>query len=63
LADNAGKRGLEALRFAIKMTWLMGPEICAAHIELLEAKFDMIFVPDFPDGLSVSTTAGAWRPK
>ena len=48
-ADNAGKHGFKGVRFAIEMTWLLGPEICAAHIELWEANLDIIFVPKLPE--------------
>jgi hypothetical protein len=47
-ADNARKRGFKGVRLAIEMTWLLGPEICAAHIELWEANLDIIFVPNLP---------------
>ena len=44
-AMGAGFRGV---RFAVEMTWTLGPDIAVQQLEHWEATINMIFVPDFP---------------
>jgi PAS domain S-box-containing protein len=44
-ALGAGFRGL---RFAVEMTWTLGPDIATQQLEHWEATINTIFVPDFP---------------
>src|SRR5204863_3748034 len=48
LIDDATKSGFTASRFAVEMTWTLGPEIDAPLLEQWEARLNTIFVPGFP---------------
>ena len=40
--------GFRGVRFAVEMTWTLGPDIAAEQLEYWEATINTIFVPDFP---------------
>ena len=47
LIDEAAKSSFKGSRFAIEMTWALGPEIDASDLEHWEATLNTIFVPGF----------------
>src|ERR1044071_1865159 len=48
LIDRAKDSGFKGTRFAVEMTWTLGPDIRAADLERWEATINTIFVPGFP---------------
>lgn len=48
LIDGACRAGFRGVRFAIEMTWILGPDISAERLEHWEATLNTIFVPQFP---------------
>ena len=40
--------GFPAVRFAVEMTWTLGPDINAARLRHWEATINTIFTPDVP---------------
>src|SRR5688572_1675 len=46
--DGASRAGFRGVRFAIEMTWTLGPDISAERLEHWEATLNTIFVPQFP---------------
>ena len=46
--DEAFKAGFKGIRFAVEMTWTLGPDISAEKLEHWEATINTIFVPQFP---------------
>ncbi|HTM08075.1 MAG TPA: MEDS domain-containing protein [Verrucomicrobiae bacterium] len=48
LIEEATKSGFKASRFAVEMTWTLGPDIDNRLLEQWEAALNTIFVPDFP---------------
>ena len=46
--DAARRAGFKGVRFAIEMTWVLGPDISAERLEHWEATLNTIFVPEFP---------------
>ena len=44
----ASKSGFKGSRFAVEMTWTLGPDIGASELEHWEATLNTIFVPGFP---------------
>jgi signal transduction histidine kinase/ActR/RegA family two-component response regulator len=46
--DEASKAGFKASRFAVEMTWTLGPDINGRLLEEWEARLNTIFVPGFP---------------
>jgi two-component system cell cycle sensor histidine kinase/response regulator CckA len=46
--DGASRAGFTGVRFAIEMTWTLGPDISAERLEHWEATLNRIFVPQFP---------------
>lgn len=46
--DAARRAGFKGVRFAIEMTWILGPDISAERLEHWEATLNTIFVPQFP---------------
>jgi PAS domain-containing protein len=47
-ADEALAAGFKGIRFAVEMTWTLGPDISSSRLEHWEAKINTIFVPGFP---------------
>src|SRR5713226_4658001 len=45
---EAAKSGFKGSRFAVEMTWALGPDISASLLEHWEATLNTIFVPGFP---------------
>jgi signal transduction histidine kinase len=48
LIREASQSGFNGSRFAVEMTWALGPDIDAALLEHWEATLNTIFVPGFP---------------
>lgn len=48
LISRAKESGFKGSRFAVEMTWILGPDIRAADLERWEATINTIFVPGFP---------------
>lgn len=48
LIDDALKAGFKGIRFAVEMTWTLGPDISAEKLEHWEATINTIFTPGFP---------------
>jgi PAS domain S-box-containing protein len=46
--EAARESGFKGIRFAVEMTWSLGPEISAEHLEHWEATLNTLFVPEFP---------------
>jgi PAS domain S-box-containing protein len=46
--DEAANSGFKGTRFAVEMTWTLGPDISAAKLERWEATLNTIFIPGFP---------------
>ncbi|TAK05981.1 MAG: GAF domain-containing protein [Candidatus Manganitrophaceae bacterium] len=46
--DAALSAGFSGIRFAVEMTWTLGPDISAARLKHWEATINRIFVPGFP---------------
>jgi len=46
--DDAMLQGFKGIRFAVEMTWTLGPDIPPEKLEHWEATLDTLFVPDFP---------------
>lgn len=46
--DDALKSGFKGIRFAVEMTWTLGPDIRAEELEHWEATINTIFTPGFP---------------
>jgi len=46
--DDAARSGFKASRFAVEMTWTLGPDINGRLLEEWEARLNTIFVPGFP---------------
>jgi PAS domain S-box-containing protein len=46
--QRAFASGFAGIRFAIEMTWALGPDISAERMEHWEASLNTIFTPDFP---------------
>ena len=46
--NEALAAGFNGVRFAVEMTWTLGPDISAEELERWEATLNAIFVPDFP---------------
>ena len=46
--DEATQAGFKGIRFAVEMTWTLGPHIKAAQLEHWEATINTLFTPDFP---------------
>jgi len=44
----AAAQGFKGVRFAVEMTWTLGPDISAEQLEHWEATINTIFVPGFP---------------
>jgi signal transduction histidine kinase len=47
LINEASRSGFKGTRFAVEMTWAIGPDISAAVLEHWEATINTIFVPGF----------------
>ena len=45
---EASQAGFKGCRFAVEMTWALGPDIAADELEHWEAMINTIFVPGFP---------------
>ncbi|HEX3036036.1 MAG TPA: MEDS domain-containing protein [Thermodesulfobacteriota bacterium] len=48
LIDDALRVGFSGIRFAVEMTWTLGPDISVEKLEQWEATLNTIFTPDFP---------------
>jgi PAS domain S-box-containing protein len=48
LVDEALKAGFKGIRFAVEMTWTLGPDIDAKQLEHWEATLNTLFSPGFP---------------
>ncbi|MGH7766440.1 MAG: MEDS domain-containing protein [Candidatus Binatia bacterium] len=48
LLDEASRAGFKGSRFAVEMTWILGPDIDARLLEHWEATLNNIFYPGFP---------------
>jgi signal transduction histidine kinase/ActR/RegA family two-component response regulator len=48
LLDEASRAGFKGSRFAVEMTWVLGPDIDARQLEHWEATLNNIFYPGFP---------------
>ncbi len=48
LIRQALASGFTAVRFAVDMTWVLGPDLSAARVEHWEATLNTIFTPDVP---------------
>ena len=46
--DQAFDRGFKGIRFAMEMTWTLGPDISGPDLERWEAALNTVFVPGFP---------------
>jgi hypothetical protein len=46
--EAASKSGFKGIRFAVEMTWTLGPDISAEQVEHWEASINTILVPQFP---------------
>ncbi|HEX3036851.1 MAG TPA: MEDS domain-containing protein [Thermodesulfobacteriota bacterium] len=46
--DDALRAGFKGVRFAVEMTWTLGPDISAEKLEQWEATINTIFTPGFP---------------
>lgn len=46
--DHALRAGFNGVRFAVEMTWTLGPDISAEKLEHWEATINTIFTPGFP---------------
>jgi PAS domain S-box-containing protein len=46
--EDASRAGFKGIRFAVEMTWTLGPDISAERLEHWEATLNTIFVPAFP---------------
>jgi len=47
LVNDASRSGFKGTRFAVEMTWALGPDISADQLEHWEATINTIFVPGF----------------
>ncbi|MDB6109084.1 MAG: putative two-component sensor histidine kinase protein, partial [Pedosphaera sp.] len=45
---QAGKQGFKGIRFAVEMTWVLGPDIDTRKLEHWEATLNTLFEPSFP---------------
>jgi two-component system, LuxR family, sensor kinase FixL len=45
---DASRAGFQGIRFAVEMTWTLGPDIEASQLEHWEASINTLFEPDFP---------------
>src|SRR5579872_1012033 len=46
--DQAARSGFKGIRFAVEMTWTLGPDIEARKLEHWEATLNTLFHPSFP---------------
>ena len=46
--EEACRSGFKGIRFAVEMTWTLGPDISAERLEHWEASVNTILVPQFP---------------
>lgn len=46
--NEAEKAGYKGVRFAVEMTWTLGPDISAHQLEHWEATINTLFTPQFP---------------
>jgi PAS domain S-box-containing protein len=46
--DQAAKSGFKGARFAVEMTWTLGPDIDTRQLEHWEASINTLFKPSFP---------------
>jgi hypothetical protein len=45
---GASRTGFKGIRFAVEMTWTLGPDISAGQLEHWEATINTLFAPNFP---------------
>jgi two-component system sensor kinase FixL len=45
---DASRAGFQGIRFAVEMTWTLGPDIAASQLEHWEASINTLFDPGFP---------------
>jgi len=48
LIQEASKAGFKGVRFAVEMTWILGPDFTPAQLEHWEATINTLFAPSFP---------------
>ncbi|HEV2394730.1 MAG TPA: MEDS domain-containing protein [Verrucomicrobiae bacterium] len=48
LIDEAAAAGFKGIRFAVEMTWILGPSISAGELELWEAMLNELLLREFP---------------
>jgi signal transduction histidine kinase len=48
LVKEASKAGFHGIRFAVEMTWILGPDFTPAELEHWEATINTLTVPGFP---------------
>ncbi|HKA31745.1 MAG TPA: response regulator, partial [Candidatus Binatia bacterium] len=60
--NAAAKSGFKASRFAVEMTWILGPDIDTRLLEAWEARLNTIFVPGFPGKIVCQFNRGGLSP-
>jgi PAS domain S-box-containing protein len=46
--EEARESGFKGIRFAVEMTWTLGPELKVEHLERWETSLNTLFGPEFP---------------
>jgi PAS domain S-box-containing protein len=62
-ADDASAAGFKGIRFAVEMTWTLGPAISAPLLEHWEATINTVFVPGFPGRIICQYNASRLSPE
>jgi PAS domain S-box-containing protein len=60
--DDAAVAGFKGVRFAVEMTWTLGPEISGPLLEHWEATINTMFVPGFPGRIICQYNASRLSP-
>jgi PAS domain S-box-containing protein len=61
--QDASTAGFEGVRFAVEMTWTLGPDISAPLLEHWEATINTIFMPGFPGRIVCQYNASRLSPE
>ncbi|MGB7952224.1 MAG: MEDS domain-containing protein [Candidatus Binatia bacterium] len=63
LVDKASRSGFKGTRFAVEMTWALGPEISTKELERWEATINTIFVPGFSGRMACQYNCSRLEPE
>jgi PAS domain S-box-containing protein len=61
--EAARTSGFKGIRFAVEMTWTLGPELGPSHLEHWEATLNTLFVPEFPGRIICQYNRSRLHPK